>query len=101
MDEQSLGGSGYKITSGWASPLSSHPDGTHNMKLPFRDGLSREDEKILAEARELAQLRLKEWISELHVASPATKDKLPPRGSAAIEEFPGQPHASGLKVSPA
>ena len=50
------------------------------MKFPYfssrkkMERLSREDEKIFAEARELAQLRLEQSIADLRVWVPAMND---------------------------
>jgi len=45
--------------------------------LPFRkkaQTMTRQDEKIFAEARELAQLRLEQCIADLPIFSPALDD---------------------------
>ena len=57
----------------------------HEMKLPHFasrnkfDGLSKQDEKVFAEASELALLRLEQCIADLRLSAPLTRDSIPPR----------------------
>ena len=49
--------------------------------------LSRQDEKVFAEASELAQLRLEQSIADLRMAVPALNDTLSPHGVRPLKKF--------------
>lgn len=63
------------------------------MKLPYFssrkkiESLSREDERVFAEASELAQLRLEQSIADLRVWVPAMNDIRGGRGSRPLKKF--------------
>jgi hypothetical protein len=63
------------------------------MKLPYFSSrkkierLSRQDEKIFAEASELAQLRLEQSIADLRVWVPAMNDVQGARGPRPLKKF--------------
>lgn len=65
----------------------------HTMKFPYFSSrkkierLSREDEKIFAEARELAQLRLEQSIADLRVWVPAMNEMRDGRGSRPLKKY--------------
>jgi hypothetical protein len=63
------------------------------MKLPYFssrnkiESLSREDEKVFAEASELAQLRLEQSIADLRVWVPAMNDTRDGSGSRPLKKI--------------
>jgi hypothetical protein len=63
------------------------------MKLPYFSSrkkierLSRQDEKIFAEASELAQLRLEQSIADLRVWVPAMNDTQDARGPRPLKKL--------------
>jgi len=64
-----------------------------NMKFPHFpsrkkiERLNRQDEKIFAEASELAQLRLEQSIADLRMAVPTMNDTLGPHGTRPLKKF--------------
>jgi hypothetical protein len=59
-------------------------------RFPFRkkvQDLSKQDEKIFAEASELAQLRLEQCIADLDIWPPAIDHPLVPRGHRPLRKF--------------
>jgi hypothetical protein len=63
------------------------------MKLPYFSSrkkierLSRQDEKVFAEASELAQLRLEQSIADLRVWVPTMNDTPVARGARPLKKF--------------
>ena len=51
------------------------------------DGLSKQDEKVFAEASELALLRLEQCIADLRISVPILKDSIPPRGHQLLRKY--------------
>jgi hypothetical protein len=68
-------------------------NGIQPMKLPrfpFRkkvQDFSKQDEKVFAEASELAQLRLEQCIADLDIWPPAIDNPLVPRGHRPLRKF--------------
>ena len=67
-------------------------NGIYDMKLPrfpFRKKVqeSKQDEKVFAEASELAQLRLEQCIADLDIWPPAIDSTLAPRGHRPLRKF--------------
>lgn len=50
--------------------------------------LSRQDEKVFAEARELAQLRLEQCIADLEIWAPVINERLAPRVPRPVRKYP-------------
>lgn len=76
------------------------PDETDAMQLPDFlslkriQKLSKQDEEVFTEARELALLRLEQCIDDLRIPAPAMKNRIGPRGGSAT----GRTYESRLGV---
>ncbi len=64
------------------------------MKFPFpqfssrkAEKLSRQDERVFAEASELALLRLEQCIADLAILVPTVNNTLPPGGLRPLRKF--------------
>ena len=59
--------------------------------FPFRkkaQDLSKQDEKVFAEASELAQLRLEQCLADLQIWGPPVNDTPAPRGNRPLRRLP-------------